>query len=356
VRAPVTSKRPTLDRVAAHGHRRKTLEPRDCCDVPAPSELGQTSAVKLKRPTALVLVSASFATSCASASRTTSSNSPHGGATLRAILGRPGPNVALVPGSSDFSVGLIRVSFLVLRRNGAAVSRPVARVWVATSLDAKPIVRTSAALEPIGVPGGSFGYDLQIPGLYVARLSVPKAGKFLVLAEPVGGRPIQALATILVKRVTASPPIGSNAFPSRTPTLAGEKGNLAKLTTRVPPDTALIRYSVADSLAAHKAVRTRLRDAEVCQSRTCGPVVDVVDTVRRRFVGTNIRFIHVEIYKNNDPSQGPNRWVKEWRLPSEPWTFLVGQDGRIKAKFEGSESVAELSSAVRRYLVSPHSG
>jgi len=60
---------------------------------------------------------------------------------------------------------VIRVSFLVLRRNGAAVSRPVARVWVATSLDAKPIVRTSAALEPIGVPGRSFGYNPQIPGL-----------------------------------------------------------------------------------------------------------------------------------------------------------------------------------------------
>jgi hypothetical protein len=54
-------------------------------------------------------------------------------------------------------------------------------------------------------------------------------------------------------------------------------------------------------------------------------------------------------------SQGPNPWVQEWRLPREPWTFLVGQEGRIKAKFEGSESVAELFKAVRRYLVSPHS-
>jgi hypothetical protein len=316
----------------------------------------QTGAVKRKRLTALVLVSASFAAGCASARTTLSSSPPHGGATLRAILGRPGPNVALVPGSSDFSVGLIRVSFLVLRRDGAAVRRPAARVWVGTSLDAKPIVRTSAALEPIGVPGHSFGYNAQIPGLYVARFSVPRAGKYLVLAEPIGGRPIQALASLLVKRVTASPPIGSKAFPSRTPTLASEHGNLAKLTTRVPPDTALVRYSVADSLAAHKPFVLVFATPKFCQSRTCGPVVDVADAVRRRFADTNIRFIHVEIYENNDPSQGPNRWVQEWRLPSEPWTFLVGRDGRIKAKFEGSESVAELSRAVRRYLVSGNSG
>jgi hypothetical protein len=319
-------------------------------------QMGQASALKLKRLTALVLVSASFAAGCGSAHKIQSSSLSHGGATLKAILNRPGPNVAFVPGSSDFSVGLIRVSFLVLRNNGAAVSRPVARVWLATSADAKPIVRTRAALEPIGVPGRSFGYDRQIPGLYVARLSVPRAGKYLVLAEPLGGTPIQAFATVRVKRVTATPPIGSKAFPSRTPTLASEKGNLGELTTRVPPDTALVRYSVANSLAAHKPFVLVFATPRFCESRTCGPVVDVVDAVRRRFAGTNIRFIHVEIYTNNDPSQGPNRWVQEWRLPSEPWTFLVGRDGRIKAKFEGPESVADLSKAVRRYLLSPHSG
>jgi len=84
-------------------------------------------------------------------------------------------------------------------------------------VDARPIGGTNAALEPIGVPGSSFGYNPQIPGLYVARLSVPRAGKYLVVAEPIGGRPIQAVGSLLVKHVTTSPPIGSKAFPSRTP-------------------------------------------------------------------------------------------------------------------------------------------
>jgi hypothetical protein len=87
-----------------------------------------------------------------------------------------------------------------------------------------------------------------------------------------------------------------------------------------------------------------------CTSRTCGPVVDVVDRVRRRFNGSKIRFIHVEIYERNDPRNGENRWVREWRLPGEPWTFLVGRDGRIKAKFAGSLSVRELDAAVTHFL------
>jgi hypothetical protein len=78
--------------------------------------------------------------------------------------------------------------------------------------------------------------------------------------------------------------------------------------------------------------------------------VDVVDAVRKRFEASDIRFIHVEIYKNNDPTKGFNRWVGQWHLPTEPWVFLVGRDGRIKTKFEGSVSIPELERAVRTYL------
>ncbi len=308
------------------------------------------------RLAALAVVSVLLGANCASGTGTVSQGASPGKATLRAIRARSGPDVALVPGTSDYSPGSIRLSFLVIRRDGAVVSRPAARVWVAKSLDAKPLVKTTAALEPIGVPTGSFGYDPNNTHLYVARFSVLRAGKYFALAEPVGGKPIQALGSFLVKRVTASPPIGSKASRSRTPTFASEHGNVAKLTTRVPPDTALLRYSVAGSLVAHKPFVVVFATPKFCQSRTCGPVVDVAEKVRERFAGRDIRFIHVEIYENNDPSRGPNRWVKEWRLPSEPWTFLVGRDGRIKAKFEGSESVAELSRAVRRYLVRRGSG
>jgi hypothetical protein len=64
-----------------------------------------------------------------------------------------------------------------------------------------------------------------------------------------------------------------------------------------------------------------------------------------------VRFIHVEIYESNDPALGYNRWVREWRLPSEPWVFLVGADGRIRAKFEAALSVDELLAAIRTTLL-----
>jgi hypothetical protein len=77
----------------------------------------------------------------------------------------------------------------------------------------------------------------------------------------------------------------------------------------------------------------------------------VVDAVRRRFASSGVRFIHVEVFRDNDPHRGYNRWMQQWGLPSEPWTFLVGSDGRVKAKFEGPISQAELAAAVRKTLL-----
>jgi hypothetical protein len=206
-------------------------------------------------------------------------------------------------------------------------------------------------LEPIGVPGESAPAAGGMTKIYVAHFSLPRTGRYWLVAEPVGGAPIQAVGNVIVTRKSRAPEVGDRAIPSRTPTIASTHGNFRALTTRRPPDKALLRYSVADSLRAHVPFVLVFATPEFCTSRTCGPVVDVVDAVRRRLTGKGIRFIHVEIYKNNNPANGENRWVREWGLPSEPWIFLVGRDGRVKARFEGSVSVAELAAAVEKNLL-----
>ena len=265
--------------------------------------------------------------------------------TLHDLANVSGPDVAVVAGTSDFAPGPIRYTFLVVAPDGASIERPRARVWLARGLNERPFDRTTAVLERVGVPGG---YSGDVNRIYVAHVRVPASGTYWVLAEPVGGRSVQALGNLVVHRHSISPTVGAKAFPSATPTLASTHGDLARLTTHTPPDRALLRYSIAGSLAAHKPFVVVFATPKFCTSRTCGPAVDVVNRVRKQFPG--IRFIHVEIYKNNDPTKDFNRWVREWHLPTEPWVFLVGSDGRIRSKFEGAVSLAELSLAVRRAL------
>jgi hypothetical protein len=265
---------------------------------------------------------------------------------LEALWRAPGDDVAIVPGTSDYEPGLNRVSFLVLDKQSRLVSTPTARVWVARQLTQAPFLETTARSESIGVPGGA---SADAGRIYVARMRLPAPGKYWLLASPVGGnRRVQAIGNVVVRAKSAAPAVGDRAIPSRTPTLASTNGNLAALSTSKRPDRNLYRFSVAQALGAKRPFVVTFATPLYCQSRTCGPVVDVVSAVRKRFASRGIPFIHVEIYAGNDPANGTNRWVGQWKLPTEPFTFVVDRHGIVRSRFEGAFSVAELTAAVRR--------
>jgi len=292
-----------------------------------------------------VLALAALTAGCGS-----SSHSERGAPTpgsLEALWRNSGQSVALIPGTSDYSPGKLRISFLVVDAHGRVIAAPRARFWIARSRQAKPFQETVARLEPLGAAGAAAD---DVKALYVAHVQVATPGAYYVLARPIGDVRIGGLREILVRTRSVSPPVGAHAYPSHTPTLASAHGRVRLLTTRVPADRGLLRHSIAGSLAAHVPFVVTFATPRYCASRTCGPVVNVVDRARRRFAGSGIRFIHVEIYEDNDPGKGENRWVREWRLPSEPWTFLVGRDGRIKAKFDGAFSLRELNEAIAQFL------
>ena len=53
---------------------------------------------------------------------------------------------------------------------------------------------------------------------------------------------------------------------------------------------------------------------QFCQSRVCGPVVDVAEQVKQEY-GDKAAFIHMEIYNDNDPSKGVRPQVRAFHLP-----------------------------------------
>jgi hypothetical protein len=296
----------------------------------------------------LVVFVALLATGCGAHPQ--SRGEPARSGTLDALLARPGENVNAIPGDTDFAVGDVRFTFLVITSRSQSIERPRAHVWVARSRSSRPFTQATARLEPIGPPGAGEKALGGVGHIYVVHVRLGRPGRYWLVAEPAGGKPVQAIASLEVNRRSLSPAVGAKAPPSQTPTLATTRGRTVPLTTRVPPDRALLRYSVAGSLKAHDPFVVTFATPRYCSSRTCGPVVDVVDYVRRRFERRGFRFIHVEVYDRNVPARGYNRWMKQWNLHTEPWTFVVGADGRIKAKFMGSVSAAELTAAVRRFL------
>ena len=269
--------------------------------------------------------------------------------TLEELWRAPGDDVAVVPGTANHEPGRrVRVSFLVVDAQGRPALIPTARVWVARSLEDAPFLATTAKLERIGVPGGD---EADASHIYVAHLRLPEAGTYWLLAEPEGGDArIQALGNVVVEEDDPVPSAGDGAPASQTPTLASAGGDASRITTRTPPDELLLEHSVAESLEDGVPFVVTFSTPKFCRSRTCGPVVDVVEEVARRLEGRDVRFIHVEVYEGNDPAKGYNRWMRKWHLDTEPWTFLVGSDGRIVERWEGVVSVLELERAVEDVL------
>jgi hypothetical protein len=237
---------------------------------------------------------------------------------------------------------------MVIANDGRPIERPYAKVVVAEGRDRQPFARTTARLEPIGIPGRSEPASGGVTRIYVAHFTVPRPGRYWVFARPANAR-IKGVAVFDVSAKLTVPAVGAKAPLSATPTLADAPA--AALTTARPPDRALLRYSIAGSLAAHRPFVVTFATPKYCTSRVCGPVVDVVEAVRRRLASSAVRFIHVEVFKDNDPAKGYNRWMRQWGLRTEPWVFLVGRDGRVKEEFEGSVSEAELLAAVKSKLL-----
>jgi len=277
------------------------------------------------------------------------SSAERAGDPLNALAANSRP-AQLIFGTSDYGPGRLRISFLLARPDGSLILQPKARLWIAPNGRAEPSVSAVARLETVTVPGARVS-ALGTKNLYVARADVEKPGTYTLLVEPIGGRRFAAMAPLHVQKHTSALAVGSRAPDSATPTVASAHGNVRAITTRVPADRELLRYSVKDSLAAAKPFVLTFATPAFCANRTCGPIVDVVDAVRRGLASSGVRFIHVEPFADHNPGLGFDRWAKEWHIPSEPYTFLVGTDGRIKAEFEGSVSVQELTAAVQATLL-----
>ena len=137
---------------------------------------------------------------------------------------------------------------------------------------------------------------------------------------------------------------GERAPTVSTPTTS-DVPDVSEIDTRVPPST-MHDEDLADVLG-RKPVVLLFATPALCQSRVCGPVVDVAEQVKRDY-GDRVAFIHQEVYNENDLNKGVRPQLRAYNLPSEPWLFVIDRQGVITTAIEGPFGVAELEAAVER--------
>ena len=118
--------------------------------------------------------------------------------------------------------------------------------------------------------------------------------------------------------------VGEQAPDVPTDTLASLGGVEEQACTREPIDDM---HDVSlDEVLGEKPVALLMATPQLCQSRVCGPVVDIAAQLKQEY-GDEVEFIHQEVYVDNDPQRGLRDPLKAFGLPTEPWLFTIDESG-----------------------------
>ena len=186
--------------------------------------------------------------------------------------------------------------------------------------------------------------------IYVADIEFPSAGKYRVSAiAELDGRLVStsSFGAAVVSGNEGEPPLVGELAPRiHTPTLADVSGDAERISTRNPPAEGLLKTDYADAYGK-KPVLLLFATPALCASRTCGPVVDILEQVRAEYGKDDVAFIHNEIYRENSVDQGLRPEPAKFRIPTEPWLFVIGRDGRVVQRIEGAFSAEEATAALQ---------
>jgi hypothetical protein len=185
--------------------------------------------------------------------------------------------------------------------------------------------------------------------IYSTVLDLPSDGEWRVAAILKEGGELKGapMPGVVVGQFHRVPRPGQTAPKINTPTAQDVGGELSKITTRTPPDT-LNKVDYAEALGREPIVLL-FASPQFCQSRVCGPVVDVAEQAEQEY-GDKAAFIHMEIYNDNDPGQGVRPQVRAFHLPSEPYLFTIDRRGVVKDAIEGAFGLKLMHEAVDKAI------
>ena len=197
-------------------------------------------------------------------------------------------------------------------------------------------------------------------GVYQAAVTFDRAGFWQVdVTADVPGLGSQTLSTVFpVAAKPALPAPGEKALPTENLTMHSKGVPQAAIDSRAlngapVPDPDLHQTTIAAALAAHRPILVIFATPTFCQSRFCGPSVDGVETLARRYRDRAV-FIHIEIWRDFNKSV-INKAAADWLYRNgnltEPWLYLIGPDGVIKDRwgplFDLNEVAKELAQLPR---------
>lgn len=275
---------------------------------------------------------------------------PAEGRTLTEIAQLPEAELVVSPAGQVVDVGVNRVAFGVFTLGGEQVDDADIALYFAHGPDGPAQGPFPAKVESLKTPAAFRAKTTsEDPGaatsVYVVpHLEVERRGELAMLAVIRRDGKLEATRppSLVVGRFEDIPDVGEMAPRIHTPT-ADEVADIGEIDTRIPPDS-MHDVDYADVLG-RKPILLVFATPQLCQSRVCGPTVDIQEEVKSR-IGDRAAFIHMEVYNDNEIPKGIRPQLRAFHLETEPWAFVIDSTGHITARFEGAFGAEELTQAV----------
>jgi hypothetical protein len=277
------------------------------------------------------------------------------GKTLTQVLRASGAersNLVVSPTGAVYEQGENRFGFGVFTVSREQVIDAQVAIYAAPSDGGKAIGPFPARIESLAVKPQfeSQSTDLDPDSakvVYVTKVKLDREGNWDLMALFRGGSGYTAtlIPTIKVGGFRDIPVVGERPPRIHTPTVSDVGGDLGEIDTRSPHDD-MHKVDFADVLGKEPVVLLFATPA-LCESRVCGPVVDVAQQVAHE-AGDGVNFIHMEVFNNNNASDGYRPQLLEFGLRTEPWLFVIDRNGIVRSRIQGAFGASELEDAVRQ--------
>jgi hypothetical protein len=156
---------------------------------------------------------------------------------------------------------------------------------------------------------------------------------------------------VLADSPTAVP--GDKAPVVDTLTISEVSNDLSQLTSALEPNPAFYELSLAEAVTNNKPTLLLFATPAFCQTRFCGPAYEVASKLQQRY-GEVVDFVHVEVFTGL-PNPAANNWqvapaMGAFGLSTEPWVFVIDNEGTIVYRLEGLFTETEIELQFRALL------
>jgi hypothetical protein len=261
-------------------------------------------------------------------------------------------NLVVAATAAVYEKGENRFGFGIFTVSRQQVSDATVAIYAAPSGGGQAIGPFPARIESLAVKpqfeSQTTALDPQSAKVvYVTNMNLDRDGNWDLVAmfRAANGYTASLIPTIKVGGSKDIPAVGQRPPRIHTPTVSDVGGDVGQIDTRSPHDD-MHKVDFADVLGKEPVVLLYATPA-LCQSRVCGPVVDVAEQVEHE-AGDGVDFIHMEVYNNNNASDGIRPQMQEFGLHTEPWVFVIDRKGIVRTRIQGAFDVAELEQAVRQ--------